>query len=267
MFVPSEGFLLSAVAFGAPSSPVFLAHGGWVGSWELWQEPFQLMDQQWRCISYDHRGAGVTTASPAQVTPQGLVDDVVRVLDSFGVDSCVLAGESLGAVTAMSAALQHPDRIRGLVLVDGVASAGTAAPNPMIAACRTDYPATVQWFIDACVPEPDSEHLRRWGRQILLRAEPEAAARMFESYDEQPVTPEAALIEQPTLILHGELDVVVPPAVARALAAEIPNAELVLIPDAGHVPTITRPHAVVEAVDAWWRACESSQTSPPAPRS
>jgi pimeloyl-ACP methyl ester carboxylesterase len=267
VFIPSEGFLLSAVAFGAPSSPVFLAHGGWVGSWELWQEPFQLMDQDWRCISYDHRGAGVTTASPAQVTPQGLVDDVVRVLDFFGVDSCVLAGESLGAVTAMSAALQHPDRVRGLVLVDGVASAGTAAPNPMIAACRTDYPGTVQWFIDACVPEPDSEHLRRWGRQILLRAEPEAAARMFESYDEHPVTPEAALIGQPTLILHGELDVVVPPAVAHALADAIPNAELVLIAGAGHVPTITRPQAVADAVNTWWRAYESGQSSPPAPRS
>jgi pimeloyl-ACP methyl ester carboxylesterase len=88
---------------------------------------------------------------------------------------------------------------------------------------------------------------------------------MFESYDEQPVTPEAELIEQPTLILHGELDVVVPPAVARTLAATIPNAELVLIPNAGHVPTITRPDAVADAVNAWWSARESTQTNPPAP--
>lgn len=262
VFVPSEDFLLNAVAFGDPSHPVFLAHGGWVGSWELWQEPFQLMQQDWRCISYDHRGAGATTASPAQVSPQGLVDDVMRVLDFFGVDSCVLAGESLGAVTAMSTALQHPDRIRGLVLVDGLASAGTTAPHPMIAGCRTDYGATVQWFIDACMPEPDSEHLRRWGRQILLRAEPEAAARMFESYDEQPATPRATLINQPTLILHGELDVIVPPAGAHALAAVIPNADLVLIPDAGHVPTITRPQAVVDAVNEWWGTRHPSQTSP-----
>lgn len=252
MFVPGEGFLLNAVAFGDPSNPVFLAHGGWVGSWELWQEPFQLMQHDWRCISYDHRGAGVTTASPALVTPQGLVDDVFRVMDFFDIDTCVLAGESLGAITAMSAALQRPDRIHGLVIVDGVTSAGASPPHPMIAGCRTDYGATVQRFVDACVPEPDSEHLRRWGRQILLRADPEAAARMFESYDEHPVTPQAALIEQPTLILHGERDVIVPPAVAHALVDVIAHAELVLIPQAGHVPTITRPQAVVEAIDAWW---------------
>lgn len=252
MFVPSDGLLLNAVAFGDPNSPAFLAHGGWVGSWELWQEPFQLMHQDWRCISYDHRGSGVTTASAAQVTPQGLVDDVFRVLDFFQAETCVLAGESLGAITAMTAALQCPDRIRGLVLVDGVTSAGGNPPHPMIQGCRTDYPATVRWFVEACVPEPDSEHLKHWGRQILLRAEPEAAARMFESYDEQPVTPAAELIEQPTLILHGEHDAIIPPEVAVALSDVIPNCEILVIPGAGHVPTLTKPQAVADAVRDWW---------------
>ena len=252
MFIPSEDFLLNAVAFGDASNPAFVAHGGWVGSWELWQEPFQLMQGDWRCISYDHRGSGATTATAAQVTPQGLVDDVFRVMDFFEVDTCVLAGESLGAVTAMSAALQRPDRISALVLVDGAPSAGTRAPSPMIDGCRSGYPETVQWFVDACVPEPDSEHIRRWARQILLRADPEAAARMFESYDEQPVVPTAELIQQPTLILHGELDVIIPPEAARGLAAVIPHSELVLIPEAGHVPTMTRPQSVVDAVNAWW---------------
>ena len=252
MFLPVDDFHLSTVAFGDPSSPVFLAHGGWVGSWELWQEPFQLMERDWRCISYDHRGSGVTDAPAGSISPQALVDDVFRVLDHYEVDTCVLAGESLGAVTAMTAALQQPDRIRGLVLVDGATSGGTAPPQPMIAGIRADYPATVQWFVDACVPEPDSEHIRRWGRQILLRAEPEAAARMFESYDEEPTAPAAEGITQPTLVLHGEQDVIVPVAVAQALAERIPKAELAVLPGAGHVPTLTMPARVVEEISTWW---------------
>jgi hypothetical protein len=51
---------------------------------------------------------------------------------------------------------------------------------PLVNGSRSDYPATVRGFMDACVPEPDSEHIRRWGRQILLRADPEGAARIFE---------------------------------------------------------------------------------------
>src|SRR6476661_8875517 len=139
MFLRVDDFRLSTVAFGDPGDPVFLAHGGWVGSWELWQEPFQLMSTSWRCISYDHRGSGVTDAPPSAISPQALVDDVFRVLDHYDAETCVLAGESLGAVTAMTAALQRPDRIRGLVLVDGASSAGTDAPHPMIESCRTDY--------------------------------------------------------------------------------------------------------------------------------
>ena len=252
MFLPVDDFHLSTVAFGDAGKPVFLAHGGWVGSWELWQEPFQLMERDWRCISYDHRGSGVTDAAASAISPQALVDDVFRVLDHYNVETCVLAGESLGALTAMTAALQRPDRIRGLVIVDGVTSAGTTPPHGMIAGIRADYPATVQWFVDACVPEPHSDHIRRWGRQILLRADPEAAARMFESYDEAPAVPVAEDIAQPTLILHGEQDAVVPLATAQALAPRIPNAELVVLPGAGHVPTLTRPERVVAEINAWW---------------
>ena len=252
MFLAVDDFWLNTVAFGDAGSPVFLAHGGWVGSWELWQEPFQLMQRDWRCISYDHRGSGATDAPPGAISPQALVDDVFRVLDHYRVETCVLAGESLGAVTAMTAALQQPDRIRGLVLVDGARSAGTAPPNPMIEGIRADYPATVQWFIDACVPEPDSEHVRRWGRQILLRADPEAAARMFESYDEAPMVPKAEDITQPTLVLHGEQDQIIPLGVAQDLAPRIPGAELVVIPGAGHVPTMTMPEQVVVEINAWW---------------
>jgi pimeloyl-ACP methyl ester carboxylesterase len=53
----------------------FVAHGGWVGNWELWQEPFQLMQSRWRCIAYDHRGAG-SGQDPARFRGLVLVDGV-----------------------------------------------------------------------------------------------------------------------------------------------------------------------------------------------
>lgn len=253
MFLRVDDVLLNTVAFGDPAAPAFLGHGGWVGSWELWQEPFELMQHTWRCLGYDHRGSGATSASAAQITPQALVDDVFRVMDHYGVESCVLAGESLGALTAITAALQQPERVRGLVLVDGVMAAGQRPPHPMIAGVHADYPATVQWFVDACVPEPDAEHIRRWGRQILLRTDPELAARIFEAYDEEPVDPPVEDLQQPTLVLHGEQDVIAPRAAAEAVAARIPRAELVVVPGAGHVPTLTMPERVVAAIDEWWR--------------
>ena len=99
MFTRINGHLLSTVAFG--SGPrTLVAHGGWVGSWELWQQPFELLSDEWRCISYDHRGTGESPVSPEQITPEALVDDLFAVLDAYGVRRCVLAGESLGTLVS-----------------------------------------------------------------------------------------------------------------------------------------------------------------------
>jgi pimeloyl-ACP methyl ester carboxylesterase len=250
VFVATEGYLLNTVEFGA-GPRTFVAHGGWVGNWELWQEPFQLMQSHWRCIAYDHRGAGASTFPPESISPDGLVDDLLTVLDFYEVRSCVLAGESLGALTCLLAALREPARFTGLVLVDGVPAANEDRQRPLVEGSRTDYPSTVAAFIDACVPEPDSEHVRRWGRQILLRADPEAAARILEAHYEQNVSPDLRKVAVPTLVVHGRKDAIVPLAIAEAVARAIPESELLVIPDAGHVPTLTRPSEVVDAIDGW----------------
>lgn len=248
MFIPAGGHLLNAVSLGT-GERTFVAHGGWVGSWELWQQPLELMQPDWRCIAFDHRGSGASTAPPEAVSPEGLVNDLFAVLDHFAVETCVLAGESLGALTVIAAALLQPDRFDGLVIVDGVVeTSGTRVDH---ASVRADYAAYVTAFVDACVPEPDSEHLRRWGRQILMRADSEAAARMLESHDAPRLAPDLTHVSVPTLVIHGDRDAIVPLAVGRATAAAIPDAELVVISGAGHVPTVTRPGAVVEAITEW----------------
>ena len=252
MFIYSGGYLLNCVDFGSGES-TFVAHGGWTGSWELWQQPFQLMKAEWRCISYDHRGSSASTAPANEISPQSLVDDLFTVLDRHNVERCVLAGESLGALTASLAVIQDPSRFLGLVIVDGTPSADRERMASLIDGSRANYAATVQWFVDACIPEPDSEHLRRWGRQILTRADPEAAARILECHAEQQISPQYSKIDIPTLIIHGEMDAIIPLAAAQHTASQIPNASLVTFPGAGHVPSITRPAQLVDTINEWWQ--------------
>src|SRR5437763_8795702 len=130
VFVAGAGFLLNTVQFG--SGPPFVAHAGWVGSWELWQEPFQLMHERWRCASFDHRGSGASDFPPESISPGALVDDLFRVLDHLAVETCVLAGESLGALTCLQAVLREPARFDGLVLVDGAPAASEERTAPLV---------------------------------------------------------------------------------------------------------------------------------------
>jgi pimeloyl-ACP methyl ester carboxylesterase len=247
VFLDVNGARLHAVVFG-DGPRTLVATGGWTGSWELWEEPFELLTAAgWRCIAYDHRGSGESPVDPELITVAAMVDDVVGVLDALGVEDCVLGGESMGGAIAQLAVERNPDRFTGLVLVAPAGAEFGEGRARFAAGCRADYPATVKAFVDQCVPEPDSDHVRRWARDILLRAEPEQAARLLEMWQDATGA-DPRRLSLPTLIVHGAADAIVPVEAARSLAELLPDAELVVLDGVGHVPTMTRSRDVVAAI-------------------
>ena len=120
MFIAIGNAEDSRCPVGSSTSPAVVGIGGWIGGWGLWAEPFAILSQNWRTIAYDHRGAGATLAPSESITFERLVDDVFAVLDAYAVEHCVLAAESAGALTALGAGFKNPDRITGLVIVDGL---------------------------------------------------------------------------------------------------------------------------------------------------
>ena len=249
MFFDVNGVRLHGLAFG-DGPRTLVAVGGWTGSWEVWEEPVaQLTARGWRCVAYDHRGSGESPVDPALISVEAMVDDVTAVLDVFGVERCILAGESQGGAIAQYAAARNPERFEGLVLSAPARTGRSTGGTAFADACRSDYPAAVDQFVSACFPEPDIDHLKRWAKNVLLRAEPEQAARIIEMWRDETVPDvDPRQIDVPTLILHGTADVIVPIQVSRELVELLPNAELLELEGSGHVPTMTRPTDVVDAI-------------------
>jgi pimeloyl-ACP methyl ester carboxylesterase len=249
MFLEVNGVRLHAVVFG-DGPRTFVATGGWTGSWEVWEDVIGLLSTAgWRCIAYDHRGSGESPVDPALITVEAMTDDIVGVLDTLGVDRCVLAGESQGGAIAQYAAARHPERFSGLVLAAPAPTGRSEGTGGFADSCRADYPAAVEGFVAHCFPEPDIEHIRRWARNILLRAEPEQAARIIEMWRDEGVPDlDPRRIDIPTLIVHGTGDVIVPIERSRALVELLPDAELLEFDGSGHVPTMTRPREVADAI-------------------
>jgi pimeloyl-ACP methyl ester carboxylesterase len=249
MFLDVNGVRLHALAFG-DGPRTLVAVGGWTGSWEVWEEPVaQLTGRGWRCVAYDHRGSGESPVDPALISVEAMVDDVTAVLDALGVERCILAGESQGGAIALYAAARNPERFEGLVLSAPARTGRSTGGTAFADACRSDYPAAVDQFVSACFPEPDIDHIKRWAKNILLRAEPEQAARIIEMWRDEAVPDvDPRQIDVPTLILHGRADAIVPIQVSRELVELLPDAELLELEGSGHVPTMTRPTDVVDAI-------------------
>lgn len=240
-----------SLSFGA-GPRILLAHGGWVGDSELWLQPLEILSQSWRTVSYDHRGTGLTTSVPNDITWQGLVDDLFAVMDALEIETCVLAGESSGVLVALDAYFTHPDRFDGLVLVDGNPGSSTGRSNEdRLTAMRLDWPRYWSDFVDNCITEPDADHIRRWARRIGARADSEQAARLA-TLSSGSFQDRLADVAVPTLVIHGSDDKIVPLDGGRALAAGIPGSKLVIIEGSGHVPTMTFPVQVADAINTFF---------------
>jgi pimeloyl-ACP methyl ester carboxylesterase len=249
-YVRAEDAQLWTVAFGPGDGPVLVTVGGWIGSWELWAGPFGELSARWRVVSFDHRGTGATISSAASISHERLVDDIFVVLDAHGVDRCVLGGESAGAGVVISAAARHPERVAGLVLVDGsILKRRRQEDDPFPLSLRSDFAGTIDRFVDTCLPGPDADALRHWGRLILNRSTPEHAIALYcAAVDPRDDLPH---VRAPALVIHCEGDRIAPIEDGRALAAGLPNATLRVLTGSEHVPTLTRPGEIAALIEEW----------------
>lgn len=253
MFIARPDAELHVLSFG--QGPLtLLAVGGWIGSGEVWLELFDHLPH-WRCVAIDHRGTGATTHR-GPITLETMADDVLAVADALGLQSCVLAAESAGAAVALRAVQKAPARFLGQVLV-GPAWQRTepGSQDGFIAQLHRDYPATLRAFVDACLPETPRPELRRWGLQILMRADVADAVALLGCRHEAARVEELPALALPTLLLHGTKDHIVPLSASRQLAAHLPQCELQELPGLGHVPIVTEPRDLAARIDAFGQRC------------
>jgi pimeloyl-ACP methyl ester carboxylesterase len=236
------------------SGPPALLISGQAMTLAAWWRTVPVLAESFRVLTFDHRGMGRSGHSPWPYTVAQMADDAAAVMDAAGAERAHVYGISLGGMVAQELALRYPERVQALVL--GATTAGgpgtiLARPEPLGFFIRAGAmgPEEAEW---AAVPnnygvQTRRHHGERIAEDIARRVEDttDALAYVHQVTAASGHNTMGRLhhIAAPTLVVHGEDDVVMPPSNGRLLAQGIRGAELKVWPGAGHLFATDEPRA------------------------
>jgi aminoacrylate hydrolase len=216
---------------------------GLSGQGSFWGAQVEAFSRDFRVIVHDHRGAGRSTHSPIKYSVEQMADDVLRLMDALGIEAAHLVGHSTGGAIGQVIALDHPRRLKSLVL-----SATWAGPDPYfrrLFECRKDVLMTqgVEAYLRASVlvlapPEWVSRNdaAIAAGHRAQLGAWPprEIVASRIDAIVAFDRRARLGAIRVPTLVVVAQDDMVTPKFYSDELAKAIPGARYVVLDGGGH---------------------------------
>ena len=228
--------------------------------WDL-QTP-ALVEGGYRVIRYDVRGHGRSSVPPSGYTWQNYGLDLRDLLDHLSLSKTHVVGLSMGGGIALQVALDFPERVSSLVLVDSALPGFDYSPEfagaieELVAAVRAEGPRAA--FERLWLTHPLFDGVRRFPERFELIRTMALAYAAADYYDETPHTPperqaidRLAEVRAPTLVLVGELDVPDFQITTEVLAGNIADARLQVIADSGHIPALEQPEAFNRALLEW----------------
>ncbi len=181
------------------------------------------------------------------------MDDVVQIFDSLEIERAVWAGLSIGGMIAMRAALQMPERVAALMLLDTHAGAETTVNRikytAMGAAARLVgiapfIPTITRLMFAGTTRRETPELVREWEVRFGSAHLPSMLHYLRCLVHRDSVVHRLAEVKAPTLVMVGEEDASLPPARSEEIAKNLPASRLIVVPRAGHLSALEQPRLV-----------------------
>jgi pimeloyl-ACP methyl ester carboxylesterase len=242
--------------------PLVLLHG-FTSSTYSWKDIFEPLSKNFRVIAVDLKGFGFSGKPDGDYTRRAQAELVAHLLNHLKIEKAWLAGNSMGGEVALNFALQNPQRVTGLILIDGagvdVKGSGSLAPGyllvPIVGRVLMALALTSdnlvregleKSFYDDAKVTP--ERIAYYYRPLKTRDGQLAALRARTQSGQFPIEPELPRISSPTLIIWGADDQLIPLEAGRKMNSLIKGSKLVIIERCGHVPQEEKPERVVDEI-------------------
>lgn len=237
-FVESEGEKIYYQTIG--DGPVVVLSHGAGGNHTIWYQQVPALAAKYRVVTWDQRSFGRSTNHAGKAGPEAFARDLVALLDHLEIERAHLVGQSMGGWTVVRFALDHPQRVRSLVLADTVGGLVTDLARRDFARLASRgldtsslpihrHPAIGQQL---STQDPAKAFLYRQIGDLGGEREPRIGERLFAA----DYSARASELTMPTLLIVGSGDDLFRPATIHSVAALLPSARVVEIPAAGHSP-------------------------------
>jgi pimeloyl-ACP methyl ester carboxylesterase len=238
---------------GGAGPAVVFSHGLLMDH-EMFAPQVAALRGQYRCISWDERGHGLTATEVLEpFSYYDSADDLAGLLEHLGIERAVLAGMSQGGFLSLRCALTHPEVVTALVLLDS--QAGREDPEAFAGYSELSR----QWqthglskdiadIVEHAILGDGWSGAGVWRAKWALQKPVNLAGCMRTLGERDDITAKLPRIAVPCLVVHGDADAAIPLERARILADGLPDAELVVVPGAGHAANLTHPEIVNPAI-------------------
>lgn len=233
-----------------------LLHHGYCRNMQFWRAWVPLLAGEYRVLRFSGRGCGATTVPPpeAPYSTEVLVADAIGVMDALSLRRVIWVGESSGGILGLAAALQHPERIKSLVLCDtpfkipnAVSNAYNVGEKDYSSALRKNgFKAlcrqTLPFRLDLSKAPPA---LQEWYIEQMGSVAEHIAIAHHLMAAETDIWPRVVEIAAPTLILAGSGSKLASDEKMQEMRARLPNAKLVTFEGYGHGIHVLAPERCV----------------------
>jgi len=270
-FVEVDGVTVHYQEFGDAAHPTLILIHGYTASTYVWQTVAPMLaDENFHVVAVDLLGFGFSE-KPAwfeySIVSQARM--IERFMDRIGIGRAILVGSSYGGAVASTVALDYRERVEKLVLVDAVCN-DEAKQNVLLrlVSMRGVGEILSPFLIDSRrflrlrmrrTIAPVNHHLitkeriEAVHRPLRAKNAHHSVLASARNWNANRIEDDAYLINQPTLIIWGEDDNVIPVRNGEKLYDSILNSRLVVLKDCGHIPQEEKPERFVELVVGFCR--------------
>lgn len=239
------------------NGPAVVCSHGFMMDRTMFRPQMESLATDFRVAAYDSRAR--TSRGLGRYDLYDLADDCVDLIDHLRIRRCVLVGMSMGGWMALRFALKYPDRLDGLVLIDSSAGVDDNVRRNDFAGRfealrgKNTLPADyADWVVaqmfGAWTKENNAGLVDAW-YQKFLKLSGDAVYWEAESWlDRDDMSHKVSTIQLPTLVLHGAQDTAEALSEVQPMIDAMPNAELVVIENAGHTSNLEQPVSTNDAI-------------------